>query len=105
MDAWSRYRLASGVTDEEGDLILTDPEPFTTPLADDARVTCVDGQSLNHLAFELYGRAELWWILADRNGIHDPTQRISAGAQLVAPSRRAVTEEILTERRRAGFQA
>ncbi len=105
MTPQSRFRLCSGVTDEDGDLILTDPEPFATPLADDRAVTWTEGDTLHHLAYRTLGRAEWWWVIADRNGMHDPTVRIEAGAVLMVPSRRAVTEEILTERRRAEFQA
>jgi nucleoid-associated protein YgaU len=102
---FSRTRFCSAITNSDGALILTDPAPYTTPLADDTTVTVTDGDSLTRLAFRFYGRAELWWVIADRNHIYDPTVGLTAGQTLVVPSSRTVSELILNESRRVEFQA
>ena len=101
----SRFRLCSGVVDFDGDLILTDPEPYTAANADDESVVMTDGDSLQRIAYRRYGFAELWWVVADRAGIYDPTISIAAGTVLTIPSSRTVNELILNESRRREFQA
>lgn len=103
--ASSRTRFCSAILDEDDDLILTDPEPYTTPQRDDITTTVGDGDSLNLLAFRYYGRADHWWAVADRAGVYDPTLRLDPGSKVTLPSRRTVNEEILNESRRKAFQA
>lgn len=103
--ALSRFRFCSAIEDEDNDLILTDPEPYTTAQRDDVVTTVNEGSSLTLLAYRQYGRAELWWVVADRAGIYDPTLRMEPGTQIVMPSRRTVNEEILNESRRKEFQS
>lgn len=104
---FSRYTFSVGIEDPEGDLILTDPEPFRFRNLEDNRVHVVGGgETLWELAdryFQPMPRAAgLWWIIADfqPDPIHDPTVKLTPGRRLIIPSIRTVQEEIFNERRR-----
>ena len=50
-----------------------------------ARVTAMPGESLRQLAQRVYGNDQLWYVLAQANGLGDPDQEIGGGLQLDAP--------------------
>ncbi len=50
------------------------------------KVTVLEGETLQGLAQRVYGSAQLWYVLADANGLSDPSQPLTAGTQLNAPS-------------------
>ncbi|KRB09208.1 putative Ig domain-containing protein [Lysobacter sp. Root690] len=43
------------------------------------------GERLRTLAQRIYGTEQLWYVLADANGLGDPDQELAAGSQLIAP--------------------
>ena len=104
--AQTRYALCSAIVDEDGDLVLTDPEPYQyQPLGDNVTITTIDGDTWMRLAWRLYGRADWYWVIVDFMGVVDPTLAIPAGTVVTAPSLRAVTEIILNEQRRKDYQS
>lgn len=54
-----------------------------------------EGDTLHHLSDRLYGTTDFWWVLADFNGILDPTQRLDAGRTIRAPLREQILIEII----------
>lgn len=104
----SRDTFAEEVVDGVGDTVLTVPNPYRyREFPDTARHPVVDGETLQGLAgryFKNFPRAcTLWFVIADfqPEPIHDPTISLEAGRVLLIPSERVVSEEILTEARRA----
>ena len=53
------------------------------------------GEMLDELAHRLYGSGELWWVIADANGIADPLEPLRAGVVLRCPSPETVFGEVL----------
>lgn len=53
------------------------------------------GEELDELAHRFYGNGELWWVLAEMNGIADPFEPLPAGMVLRCPSVQTVFEEVL----------
>lgn len=103
----SRYTFCHGVRDGEGQLVLTDREPYSYHAHADNRVhVVVEGDTLWDLAgryFEPLPRAcGLWWVIADfqPDPITDPTIRLTVGRRLLIPSVRVVTDVVLGEARR-----
>lgn len=105
---YSRHRFSSGVLDDDdGRLMLTDPEPFEyQDRIDNVLHTVVQGENLWTIAGRYYASIPrgcgLWWVIADfqKIPIHDPTIALSEGTVLVIPSVRTVLEEILNDNRR-----
>jgi hypothetical protein len=106
----SRYRFCSAVTDEDGTVFLTDPEPFGyEDLPDNQRHKVVEGDNLWALAsryFDVHGidnPAELWWVIAEfqPDPVFDPTIKLEIGRVMHIPSVRTVLEDIFSESRRA----
>ncbi|MEG3185248.1 LysM peptidoglycan-binding domain-containing protein, partial [Lysobacter erysipheiresistens] len=50
------------------------------------KIAVQSGDSLKSLAQRVYGNANLWYVLADANGLSDPDDPLTAGTQLNAPS-------------------
>lgn len=69
-------------------LLAEDP---TTP---DPRVLVTTGTRLALLAHDAYGRADLWWVLADVNDLVDPFN-LPVGEELRIPALDRVLVEIL----------
>ena len=99
-------------SDGETQRWLTDRVPFRyRPLADTIVVTARDGQTLDHIAGQLYRALDracgLWWVLADfqPEPIHDPTLVLAPGRLIHCPSLRGVREQILSPRRRLDAEA
>lgn len=102
----SRTRLCSGVIDDDGDFVLTDPEPYLyRELADNITHVASQADTWQSVAFRYYGDALLWWVVADFQSVYDPTVALVPGERIVLPSLRTVQEDILSESRRAEFQA
>lgn len=92
----SRYAKARIKTDGAGVRYMAGRRRIARRDWPDNRVYTVgDGDTLWGLAHEMLGSVQLWWIIADFNGIHDPTQDLAAGTRLVVPSARTVVEELL----------
>lgn len=106
--AYSRDRYCVGITDEDGNLYLTDVEPFRyRDLPDNIVHTVVQGETWETIALAEYGRADLWWVIPDYQPepVHDPTIAPTGGTALVLPSSRVVFEEIISEERREAHLA
>lgn len=101
----SRTRLCSGIIDDQGDLVLTDPEPFLyRELADNITHPIVQSDTWQSIAYRYYGDALLWWVVVDFQSVYDPTVALVPGERLTLPSLRTVQEDILSESRRPEFQ-
>lgn len=103
----SRHTFTTAYQDADGDLVLTEPEPFRFKPYQDNRIHVVKAEdSLFTLASKFFRGfprpAGLWWVIADFQPapIHDPTIRLTPGTVLVIPSPRTVAEEIFSESRR-----
>ena len=105
----SRTRLCSGVIDDQGDLVLTDPEPFVyRELPDSISHAVTQADTWQSIAYMYYSDALLWWAVADfqpSGPVYDPTIALVPGERIVLPSLRVVQEDILSESRRPEFQA
>ena len=62
---------------------ISDAYPASTP----SQVIAQAGDTLYLIAQRLYGDAALWYLIAEENGLSDPTQSISAGTVLRVPSK------------------
>jgi hypothetical protein len=102
----SRHVFSRAYEDNEGDLVLTEPEPFKyKPYRDNIHHTVQTGETLFTIAakyFKGFDRPNgLWWIIADFQPIpiHDPTVSIAENTTIVIPSQRTVIEEIFSNKR------
>ncbi len=48
------------------------------------------GDSLHQIAWDYYGNAQLWWAIADFNGIFDVTTELRPGRTILVPPRDAI---------------
>lgn len=105
---YSRFLFCQGITDTAGRVILTDRVPFRFVQRDDTRQhTVTEGDTLWGLAGLYFAQlprpAQFFWVIADFNGIFDPTRQLPLGATLQIPSVRFVVEELQNESRRSDF--
>lgn len=105
--SFSRFFFTQGIKDPNGNLFLTDREPYRfQDLSDNRFHMVVVGDTLHTLAdryFDGVGdAAQLFWVIADYQPepIIDPTLVLTPGRVLVIPSIRLLTEEIFSEARR-----
>jgi len=56
-----------------------------TPSNSVTMVTVIDGDTLQSIAARVYGNANLWFVLADANGL-DGSQQLKAGTKLLVPN-------------------
>ena len=103
----SRYRFVFGLADEEGRDYLVDRQPFRYRDERDNRVHVVaEGDTLFNLAGRYFRGIDseracgLWWVIADFNGIHDPTIALTPSTEIQIPSTRLVRMEIMNPSRR-----
>lgn len=77
------HRLSSG------DIIFALRREVVGPDPSDSvvEVTQTMENRLDNLAYELYGSAELWWVIAELNHIVDPMTEVVMGTQLRVPSK------------------
>jgi hypothetical protein len=66
----------------------------TSAQPDDIFHTVVEGDRADLIAYRYFGRAELWWIICDYNGIFFPLE-IEAGTVLRLPSVEHVEMRVL----------
>ena len=103
----SRYSFSSALRDERGRLFLTEREPYGFFPHTDNRTHVV---ALGDTLFTLAGRyfaplpraCGFWWVIADfqPDPILDPTCALDLGRALAIPSRRVLSDVILSEARR-----
>jgi len=110
----SAGRFSSAIQADEGDVILTDPEPYLyRVLGDNIEHVVTDGDTPERLAFAEYGRADYAYVIrnfqrsatGEPQPVVDTTIGLEPGSVVVMPSRRTLFEEILNENRRKAFQA
>ena len=104
---WTRYEFATPYRDEDGRLFLDVPDPVKVESrSDDGRVQVASGDTLWTIAWRAYRSlldpeqdvrpSGFWWVIAEANGIVDPTDDLVPGTWLVVPSVEALVGEILT---------
>jgi YD repeat-containing protein len=49
-------------------------------------VSAVPGETLREMAKRVYGSDQMWYVLANANGLGNPDQELAAGTQLIAPN-------------------
>lgn len=104
----SRYEFAPVQTDENGRTFLDVPEPVKLSVRfDDIRHTVSVGDTLFNLAYRYYlpmlntnpnedvRPSGFWWVIAEANGIVDPTDDLKIGTELRIPGLRTLENEIL----------
>lgn len=60
------------------------PVPFRM-VAHTTEITLRDGETLHQVAFQFYGDSQMWWALAEYNGIFDITTEVFAGRKVLVP--------------------
>ena len=61
----------------------------------DIEYTVVAGDRIDNLAVRFYQDRYLWWVLADANGLTDPSVDLYPGMVLVVPNPRYVKERLV----------
>lgn len=98
----SRYEKCFGIEDEDGNLYLTERDPFLydKDLPGTKKHTVVKGDTLNNLAYEYFkpipNAEHLWWIIAEfqPTPILDPTIDLVDGTILYIPSPSVVRRKV-----------
>ncbi len=84
----SRYVNTPIVTDADGRLLYEIRQPFPSIHTAGVKRRRVQGtETLHHVAFAEYGDSQLFWVLADFNGLFDVTTEVVAGMDLLIPPR------------------
>jgi len=81
----SRYAACILYTDGREEFLGTRPPIDTAPRPDDRFHTVVEGDRVDLLAHRYLGRADLWWVICDYNGIFFPLE-LEPGTVLRIPS-------------------
>lgn len=55
------------------------------------------GKSLEHIAFQEYGKRELWWAIAQVNGIRNVFDELKPGMQLRIPKENNIRDALVVE--------
>lgn len=102
---YSRHRFSEARNDDDGRLFLSDRPRFAfRELPDNRQHVVKEGDTVFTLAGRYFAAlprgAGFWWVVADFNGVHDPTIELVPGTIMTIPSVRTLQEEILNERRR-----
>jgi hypothetical protein len=87
---YSRYYGLSTVTVDGAASLVQRPIPPITTYPDALIHIIVGGESLDQLAYNYYGREDLWWRIADANPTRFPLDWIP-GDRLVIPPLRIAT--------------
>lgn len=103
----SRHTFCTAQADANGNLFLSEREPFVyQSLSDNILHTVAKGESLFTLAARYYAPlsrpAGLWWIIGDfqPDPIFDPTVALEENSLLVIPSLQTVLSLVFSEDRR-----
>ena len=103
----SRHSFTEALTDEQGRVYLTSPEPYRyRDLPDNVAHRVGEGDSLFTLASRYFrplpDAAQLWWVIADfqEDPILDPTVSLTPGTILFIPSMATLLGRIFAESRR-----
>jgi len=93
--ATTRYREEDKI-EYEGDTIFEIRDQLTVLAAaeDDEYYRARGGETLRDIAFEKWGDARLYWIIAELNAIVDPFEPIEGDTELRIPTRKRVIEEV-----------
>ena len=66
----------------------------TTPYSDDFYHTVRQGDRIDTIAYKYYGRADLWWVIADYNTLMFPLV-LEIGSSLRLPSTKHLFMDLL----------
>jgi hypothetical protein len=104
---FSRHTFTEAYEDDNGRLMLTEPEPFRYQSFPDNRIhTVKGGETIFSIAAKYFRPlprpSGFFWILMDFQPVPiiDPTLKLAEGSKLVVPSLRTVLEEVFSEKRR-----
>ncbi len=90
----SRYATCVLYVDGQEEFLGTRPRIDTSPQSDDVFHTVVEGDRIDLIAYRYLGRADLWWVICDYNGIFFPLE-LEAGMVLGVPSPECVQMHLL----------
>ena len=90
----SRYATCVLFVDGNQEFIGTRQQIDTTPRADDAFHTVIEGDRVDLIAHRYLGRAELWWVICDYNEMLFPLE-LEIGSVLRLPSAEHVEMRLL----------
>jgi hypothetical protein len=103
----SRYSFCLALTDAEGQMFLTERDPYTyVDLPDTRTHAAVSSDTLFSLAAKYFAplprACGFWWVIADfqPDPIVDPTLTLDVGRLVYIPSNRVLTDVILGQARR-----
>lgn len=103
----SRFRFCFALEDSSDKLYLVEREPFRFREENDNRSHIVqEGDTIFNLAGRYFRGMDanracgLWWVIADFNGLHDPTLALAPGSEIIIPSTRLVRMEVFNSDRR-----
>lgn len=91
----SRYQRAKVAIIDGVPTIVSRRKRWTEKRPDDFFHTVRYGEELDEIAYRYYGNGELWWVIAEANGIADPFEPLQPGTVLRCPSVRTVFGEVL----------
>lgn len=82
-----RYVALNEVTQSNGKAVYKSALPTdVTSVVTDPIITVDEHTRLDQLAFKFYGKASLWWVIAQANGIVNGQLHVAPGTQLVIPT-------------------
>lgn len=82
----NRYKNIKPFKRKDGKRVYKSKVYPNIPKSDqDIYIMTQDGDRLDNIAFQFYGDASLWWIIATANNIHDAPIGIESGITLRVP--------------------
>lgn len=92
--AESRYSECPLYRDGDAEFLGTRPIKEIPPQADDRFHVVVAGERIDTLAYRYFGRADLWWVIADCNAVFNPMELV-VGSMLRIPSMETIHMKVL----------
>lgn len=82
----SPYNSAVALKYRDGDYSLEYNPPSVPFLPSDTKHTVLEGETLQNIAFAVYGDSGKWYLIAEANQIIDPFKEVIPGRILRIPS-------------------
>lgn len=85
---FSRYKNGVATSNDDADLFIINRDRIVLPESEEDTFFLIEGQHIRRpdlIANEIYGNAELWWVIADVNNIRNPITDFTANKLLRIP--------------------